>query len=856
MADLPALPLGPPDPRRRTTRQTPRATLQGPGAARQLQRLGPAIRRVSAAFAAGRVATTAEPAASPEQVLVLEVAGELTDFAKAVGKVRGLEFLLEAVQDRVDSGEDFAAVDSQGKVHRYDRQLYLVFSDAAAWQELLSLWDRFQKGETMPYGKAPFRHLFSRLETLRAWDDRDRLQHTGALDAWQRELADLPQQLVEFEIELWLRRDPARRAEAIANLRTDLDAAGGELLQDSVRLEISYHGVLARVPAARLADAVARHEVRWLRSGSVRFFHAVGQFAAATPEAGALDPAVLSIAQRAPPNDTPPRVAVLDGLPLAGHALLAGRIILDDPDGWEAVTTARRRNHGTAMASLVLHGDLNGDGPAQSAPVYVRPILWDQAPDWVHGEGREELPRDQLAVDVLYAAIVRLYEGEDAAAPTVRVDVLAVGDTVCQFNRFVSPLARLLDWLQARYEVLVLVSAGNHLDDLELPDELDIVDPQELQHEVLVALQREAGLRRLLSPAESVNALAIGAAHDDETTSRDDDGRVEPMLSGDLPNICSAVGAGVRRAVKPDVLLPGGRQLLTLEPHADGDPQRVSLTTTRRPPGVRVAAPGRRAGQLDATMYDTGTSPATGLAGYHGGLLLDMFERLRRRYGPAMPRREYDAVLVKAAIVHTARWGSAGAYLDRASAEVATGRPRDITARMVGYGRARPAETLRCDEHRVTALAAARLQDGQAHGYRFPLPRSLASQTERRRLTITLAWLTPINPEHRSYRRAALAVEPAGLPNQLVARNDVDHYAARRGTVQHDVLSGSRAVPYAPDKAIELIVSCRADAGELTTAVPYAIFVTLEVPEGSALPIYQEVRQGLRVPVAIRPRSL
>ncbi len=852
MPELPALPLGRPEVRERITRQTPRPKLQGPGVKRQLERLGPAIARVTAAFTAGRVTATGEPAASPEQVLVLEVAGELTNFVKAVARIPGLEFLVEAAQDRVDSGVEFAAVDNKGKAHRYDRQLYVVFSDDAAWRELLGLWERFQKNEKMPHGKAPFTHLFSRLEDLRPWDDRDRLERTGALDVWARELSALPAQPVEFEIELWLRRDPTRRAQAVADLTADLQAAGGELVRESVREEISYHGILARVSGGLLAETVVNHEVRWLRSGSVRFFHAVGQFAAA-PGDGALEPAQDRAAARPLPTGTVPRVAVLDGVPLAGHELLAGRITVDDPDGWEELVEVSRRNHGTATASLVVHGDVNAEGRAQPAPVYVRAILWDQAPAWVGGGGREELPRDQLAVDVLHAAIVRLYEGETPAAPNVRAIVLAVGDSVCQFDRFVTPLARLLDWLQSRYETLMLISAGNHLGDLELPAEADLADPQELQHEVLCALQREAGLRRLLSPAESINGLTIGAAHDDTSTYRDDDGRIEPIMTRDLANVCSAVGAGVRRAVKPDILLPGGRQLLTPEPHTDDGPRRFSLSATRRPPGIRVAAPGREAGRLAATTYDTGTSSAAGLAGHHAGHLLAELEELRSRYGEAMPGAEYDAVLLKAALVHSARWGSASVFIERACEEVGGGRARDVVARMVGYGRAEPGQVLTCDENLATALAAGRLGDGHAHAYRFPLPAALASRTERRRLCITTAWLTPINPEHRFYRRAALYVEPSGLPNQLVERGDGESNAARRGTVQHDVLIGNRAVPYAPGRSIELIVSCRADAGELATAVPYAIIVTLEVPGQTTLPIYQQVRQGLRVPVVVRP---
>jgi len=72
----------------------------------------------------------------------------------------------------------------------------------------------------------------------------------------------------------------------------------------------------------------------------------------------------------------------------------------------------------------------------------VRPILSPDAPNWVHG-AREELPPDRLAVDVVNVAVARLFEG-DAVAPGVRAIVLAVGDSVLQFDRFISPLARLL----------------------------------------------------------------------------------------------------------------------------------------------------------------------------------------------------------------------------------------------------------------------------------------------------------------------------------------------------------------------------------------------------------------------------
>ena len=40
-----------------------------------------------------------------------------------------------------------------------------------------------------------------------------------------------------------------------------------------------------------------------------------------------------------------PLVALLDGLPLTGHRLLDGRLIIDDPDGYEGEYQAQERVH-------------------------------------------------------------------------------------------------------------------------------------------------------------------------------------------------------------------------------------------------------------------------------------------------------------------------------------------------------------------------------------------------------------------------------------------------------------------------------------------------------------------------------
>ena len=73
-----------------------------------------------------------------------------------------------------------------------------------------------------------------------------------------------------------------------------------------------------------------------------------------------------------PPEPGPvrgaPIVALLDGMPVQAHTLLADRLIIDDPDDLESRALVSQRVHGTAMASLILHGDRKSRKKRSLAP--------------------------------------------------------------------------------------------------------------------------------------------------------------------------------------------------------------------------------------------------------------------------------------------------------------------------------------------------------------------------------------------------------------------------------------------------------------------------------------------------------
>ena len=96
-----------------------------PGIGRQRARIAPQLAVLQQAFQAKSLRLQqAAPMESPELILVLEVAGTVQDFAKAVGKVPGLDWLFEWAEEQVEPDEDFY-VESRDHQHRpYDGRLF------------------------------------------------------------------------------------------------------------------------------------------------------------------------------------------------------------------------------------------------------------------------------------------------------------------------------------------------------------------------------------------------------------------------------------------------------------------------------------------------------------------------------------------------------------------------------------------------------------------------------------------------------------------------------------------------------------------------------------------------------------
>ena len=820
---------------------------------------------------ARRVALQGNPLGiQPEQVLVLETVGSVDSFINVIRRVNGLEWLGESELIDIPPDDDFQDIKDPQKL--LTGQLFLVMSDQRALAQLQGLFNKWRANpdSKFPHGLAPLKRMFEQLRTIRNWGIEDRIRETGIFESWRRDLQENPDRQVSFLAELWFR--DTRRERELAELSIHsiiVRALGGIVVQQCVIPEIRYHALLGRIPASQASAITSRLDLRLLQIEDIMYLRPVGQYVAPAmrDDSAGMD-VLLGEEQKLDAPVQHPVIALLDGLPLSRHRLLDDRLIVDDPDGYEAAYQARERVHGTAMASLICHGELDDQGSALSRLVYVRPIL--QPRRRFDGQFEERIPDSELPVDLVHRSVRRLFEDEDdnpPAAPSVRVISLSVCDPGQPFYRELSCYAQLLDWLADKYNVLFIVSAGNHLQDIELDvprQELQWITPQELQETVSRAIVADARNRRLLSPAETLNGLTVGATHADASTLTTNANLIDPYqksahdfwslseapgnASEDFPSTISAQGPGYRRSVKPEIYFPGGRQFLSERlgnSHANAILEWRGYTC---PPGQCVATPGPE-GQLDRTLYSRGTSNAAALASRSASLLYDAIERLRAQPGPSLPR-QYDALLIKALLVHGAHWSEKKSRYESILRHGQVNKvSREYVGRLLGYGSASIDKVMSCTDQRVTVLGFGELGDGGADEYDLPLPPSLSMKGQWRRLTITLAWFTPINTRHRNYRIAHLWFDPANsiAPNRMNA----DGLAAQRGTLQHEVLEGNKVVNFQDGETIKIKVNCRADAGEINEPIKYSLAVTLEIAEGIEIPIYQQVRERLaiRIPV-------
>ena len=757
--------------------------------------------------------------------MVFETVGSVDGFMSAVKHIDGLEWLVEYSEEGLRPNSDF--YDERNPERDLSGKAYCVMSDRRALDELLSCWKRYSDDETIVFdrGYASLKDVFLSLREVRVWSAKDRFEDTGVIEQWKEDLELRRGTLIPFEIELFYRSDAVAQQRATDIVRWQIESAGGHVCSVCTIDDIGYHGIAACLPPERIEELVSGDLecIELAKTEQIMFFRPSSQ-ALASPGESAEDGAIGSSVGNAQLPAGEPVVALFDGLPVANHQLLQGRLIVDDPDGFAQAYPVSERKHGTEMASLVVHGDLEDPSlHSLSRPLYVRPIM---KPAFM----RETFPEGVLIVDLVHRAIVRMFKGEGdepPAAPDVCVVNLSIGDSQRQYLNSVSPLARLLDWFSFEYQVLFIVSAGNTHDLLRIKG----LTPREFTQSELadrtgfvVESVKDTGRNLLLfSPSESVNAITVGALSSDCFDLDDRDGGYRLVEDG-IPAPYSAIGPGVNRAIKPELYMPGGRLMVQ---GIDDNGKLLLMRRLMSGPGCRTAYP-TQAQPMLGEGYSIGTSDAAALLSHASGELYEMLDEVFLRAGGGSMPREYAAVLLKAALSHGATW----APLEHARTNYYR-EPRNRADRWIGYGVPDFSRVISCSADRVTAIGFGKLKNKNAHEYHLPLPVDLHSRRIKRRVTATLAYMTPIAFGRQEYRKAQLWFSLDREKRIAPDRVDTNWQAVQRGTLQHEIFEGKSAIPWGDDDQIDFKVSCKQSSttGAIGCEIPYAFLATVEIAE-------------------------
>ncbi|WP_084657376.1 S8 family peptidase [Natronohydrobacter thiooxidans] len=749
-------------------------------------------------------------ALAPERLLVFELTGGVYKFERAVRLIDGLEFL--GSEDLEEDAEDAKPT------------VYLMVPSEGALKNIESLWRGWQENQTVPPGFSTWKTMLAQLRDVRPWGPQDRIA-PGDHEVLEAEVAS-GTATVRVEIELVFRRDGDVPE---ARVRTKITQLGGRVIARSRISGAAYHALLADIPANALLAALEHDPESIAGSEAVLQIRPQSVFQTIAQEEMAVAPEYME------PEEWrgDPIAAIFDAVPLAAHPRLNGALNVDDPFDLEPLAVGLRE-HGTAMASAVIHGDLN----LPWARSLERPIHFV---NMLYAGGAAGVPEsfpDLLPADMFEIAVARMREGPDPIAPHVLIVNASLGDINKPFYNRMSGWARVVDFLSSKYGILFVISAGNHDKPLETmgmnATAFEALASGERARVALRASASQLAMRRILAPAEAINAITVGAHHSDHFTySRSLPADIfDVWAETGLCSISSGLGPGFNGAIKPDILAPGGKHHVRLAPSNGGHQLRPLTTNAAAFGGVAVAAPPSATSlSTDIAARSIGTSISAALV---TGVAARAHEALEIAYPDfgQLPSGQ-RAALLKALLIHGSRWTHARDMIVEIlgpSDNRQHYRQKDNVRRYLGYGAYDPEMIINCADDRATLWAVGALNADSGQRFRIPWPATMSGKALPHGIRATLAWFSPPKPGAVAYRAVRMKIlEPSqlGAAGVRAAKVQPDPKQAHKGTVVHRHWDGDRAAAIAGTSFFEIDVQREAD--DLDQAVNFALVVTLEM---------------------------
>lgn len=804
---------------------------------KQVERVTPKITSLERSINARKIKFTSNTTdVDPEMALVFEVVGSVENFYSAISKIEGMEWLAEYYDNEIEQDENFyLKEDDKESNKKLSGKIYCIMTNKQALEEFLSIWKEYIKDKDnykFKRGYIALRDVFLNLKDVRVWSVKDRIEDTGILNAWKESIAYNDNENVKFQIELFYRKNSERRTKAENHLREILKVSNGKILKKCVIEKIQYHCVLVELPAQEIENIVENYnDVELILNDDIMYFKPTGQNVYIMNRDEDINEDFNLNNDNIKEN---PILALLDGFPLQNHDLLKNRLIVDDVDGWESSCISKGRLHGTSMSSLILYGDLSNIRYTHNRKIYVRPIMktYSESGD----NFSEKVPEDIILVDYIHSAVVRMFEGKDAVAKTVKIINLCVCDSRIQFVNVMSPLAKLIDYLSFKYNVLFIISSGNHDGNLELNTKYDDflkLDEVAKQKIALEAIEKDSRNRRLLSPSESINSVTVGAIYADYNTKKLPDNLTYLFNEVNISPYTS-IGNGYNRSIKPDLFYNGGRNVY----RKNIITENIEMHNSYSKAGCKSASP-RDSGGNNGVIYACGTSDAAALVSHEA---LELYEILNNIFisqqGNDIPD-EFASILLKTILVHGCEWGKEGENIAKAFGI----EPKRLS-KWLGNGIPNFEKVRECKKNRITLIGYGNISKGSSNIYTIPIPIEFSNKRITRKLTVTMAYFTPINVANQKYRGGQMWFDISKNP-LTPNRVNTDYNIVKRGTIQHEIFYGEQAVAWDENDCIEIKVNCDEDASKEFEELPYAIMVSFEVLED--IEVYDTILEKIKL---------
>jgi hypothetical protein len=800
-----------------------------------------------------------EEGLSPERTLVIETYGKFDDLVLKDNAIPGFRPYFGYEGEKQAATDEVFATNLNGDPDGKAVPNFYYFSavNKSALDELIRHWGAIKKdpSASLPYGLGWLKKVFNHIKDIRYWSAKDRFTES-LIENWEFrvDISNDQDEQIPFYLELWFSKSKDDRTKKERLIRKLIEKSGGLTNKICEVPEISYHAISGSLPIHCIKDLLADssfESIDLFKWDGVMYFQPAGQCTAPVKADGeALDGFIPTPKLPSRPS---PKVALFDGYPLTNHSLLLNRLSVDDPDAFSEKYAANQQVHGTGMSSLICLGDLSSqEEKPLDRPIYVRPIL-EPIINPISGESIEQMPEDDIPIDLVHRAVRRMFEptdfGEPPAAPEVKVINLSIGDFGRPYIRQVSPWAKLLDWLSYKYNVLFVVSAGNYTADLVLDVKNKDFDKLSLKgREILVlkAMNNEMPHRRLLSPAEAINAITVGALHQDLHEGNLPGYLIDPFENNNLPSPVNPLSWGHSRSVKPNVLMPGGRAVYRNRTVLDNDPVVLTLVNNVLPPGQKVATTQVNLSQssVSGTAYTVGTSNAAALATRELELLRCQHESFIKEAGFDS---KYEAVILKALLSHGGQFGDEASTIQAALINGKKKLKKNELAKYLGYGQVDSSRIYSCKMNQATAVHCGEMVINDDITYKLPLPASLIGKQIHKRLIITLAWLTPINASSdTTYRGASIKFDYKSSKTRMGVDDLIyDHHMMAAGTVAHSVFEGNKIAKFIEGADLEINLECKGSVTVKDQTIPYALIVSIDAPGSETLNIYQEVKTKL-----------